>query len=102
MRVRWLLLLLLAASAAWVWGSGRAARFALAVQVLDELRRPGANSWLRRSTPPPSRCPIQLESERLRLAADLYRPGRGAGRVPLILIPGLTEAGKNDPLVKPF
>ncbi len=102
MRLLWLILALVAASTVWVWTSGRAARIALACQILDELRRPGPESWLRRATPAPSRSAITLEGERFRLAADLYRPARGAARMPLILVPGLVEAGKDDPLVPPF
>ena len=102
MPVRWLILMVLAASAVWALSSGRAARSTLALQILDELRRPGPESWLRRATPAPSRSTVMLEGAGLRLVADLYRPARGAGRVPLILVPGLVEAGKNDPHVPPF
>jgi len=101
MRIRWLILVLLAAGAIWASGSGRLARLTLAFQILDELRRPGAQSWLRRATPAPSRSALTLEGAGLRLAA-LYRPARGAGRVPVILVPGLVEAGKDDPRVPPF
>ncbi len=102
MRIRWLILVLLAAGAVWASSSGRVARLTLAFQILDELRRPGAQSWLRRATPAPSRGALTLEGAQLRLAADLYRPARGAGRVPVILVPGLVEAGKDDPRVPPF
>ena len=104
MRIRWLILILvlLAAGVVWAWSSGRVARLTLAFQILDELRRPGPESWLRRATPAPSRSALTLEGANLRLAADLYRPARGAGRVPVILVPGLVEAGKDDPRVPPF
>lgn len=102
MRARWLLLALLAAAAAWAAGSGRLARVGLAIRILDELRRPGPASWLSRATPPPRRIPLTLESRGTRLIADLYRPAAGGGRVPLILVPGLVEAGKDEPRVRPF
>ncbi len=102
MRIRWLILVLLAAGAVWASSSGRVARLTLAFQILDELRRPGAQSWLRRATPAPSRSALTLEGARFRFAADLYRPARGAGRMPVFLVPGLVEAGKDDPRVPPF
>ena len=102
MRIRWLILVLLAAGAVWASSSGRVARLTLAFQILDELRRPGPESWLRRATPAPSRSALTLEGADLRLAADLYRPARGAGRMPVFLVPGLVEAGKDDPRVPPF
>jgi X-Pro dipeptidyl-peptidase-like protein len=102
MRIRWLILVLLAAGAVWASSTGRVARLTLALQILDELRRPGAESWLRRATPAPSRGALTLEGANVRMAADFYRPARGAGRVPVILVPGLIEAGKDDPHVPPF
>jgi hypothetical protein len=102
MRIRWLILVLLAAGALWAWPSGRVARLTLAIQILDELRRPGPRSWLRRATPAPSRSAITIDGAQTRIAADLYRPARGAGRMPVILVPGLVEAGKDDPRVPPF
>jgi len=102
MRIRWLILVVIAALAAWAWSSGRVDRLVLAFRILDELRRPGAESWLRRATSAPSRSSLTLEGASLELAADLYRPARGAGRMPVILVPGLVEGGKDDPRVPPF
>jgi acetyl esterase/lipase len=102
MRMGWLILVLLAAGTAWALSGGRIARLTRACQVLDELRRPGPESWLRRATPPLSRSALTLESAGQRFAADLYRPAPGAGGVPLILVPGLVEEGKDDPRVPPF
>jgi hypothetical protein len=50
MRIRWLILVLLATGAVWAASSGRVAQLTLAFQILDELRRPGAQSWLRRTS----------------------------------------------------
>ena len=69
MRIRWLILVLLAAGAVWAASSGRVGRLTLAFQILDELRRPGAESWLRRATPAPSRSALTLEGANLRLVA---------------------------------
>jgi len=79
MRLLWCVLVLLAASMMWAWTTGRVARLTLAFQILDELRRPTPESWLRRATPAPGRSAIALAGERFRLAADLYRPARDAG-----------------------
>lgn len=102
LRKRWLILAALAAVAMWGLGSGRFARLALAAQILDELRRPGPESWLRRATPAPSRETITLDASGRRLVADLYRPAGGASRTPVILVPGLVELGKDEPRVAPF
>jgi hypothetical protein len=75
-------------------GTGRVERLALAFRILDELRR--GPQRLRRSTPTPSR----MAASGNRLEADVYRAAL-TGRVPLILVPGLVEAGRNDPQVPP-
>ncbi|HET9328433.1 MAG TPA: CocE/NonD family hydrolase [Candidatus Eisenbacteria bacterium] len=97
-----LIVTLLAAAAVWAWSTGRVARLTLAVRILDELRRPGPQSWLRRATPAPQRSTITLEYGPAQLAADLYRPATGRKRAPVILVPGLVEDGKENPLVPPF
>ncbi len=102
MRARWIAVAMLAGVAAWLAASGRAARGLLACQILDDLRRPGPESWLARATPAPNTSPITLETTRGPITADLYRPSRGGGRVPVVLVPGLVEAGKDDPRVAPF
>ncbi|MGH7730303.1 MAG: alpha/beta hydrolase [Candidatus Eiseniibacteriota bacterium] len=102
MRTRWLVLAALLAAVVWAAGSGRMARFVLAARILDDLRRPGPASWLGRATTPPSRRTFVLESSGHRLAADLYLPAGTRGRVPLVLVPGLVEMGKDEPRVAPF
>jgi pimeloyl-ACP methyl ester carboxylesterase len=79
-----------------------AARLVLAIRLLDELRRPGPDSWLRRATAEPVVSTTRLESGGVVLAADLYRPARRASQVPVVFVPGLVEAGKDEPRVAPF
>src|SRR5207247_2134836 len=80
----------------------RCARLVLALEILDDLRRPGPHSWLRRATPAPTVTTIRLEHEGRRLLADFYRPARGASRVPVVFVPGMVEEGRRDPRVAPF
>jgi pimeloyl-ACP methyl ester carboxylesterase len=101
-RAGWIMLATIAIMGAWFVVSGRAARLVLAIRILDDLRRPGSDSWLGRATPPPTVAPLVLATTRGSLLADLYRPPSGAGRVPVVLVPGLVEAGKDDPRVAPF
>jgi len=102
MRWAWLLLGLLLFGVAYAAASGRIARLVLAFRILDELRRPGPDSWLRRATAPPRLTSLTLESEGRRFAADLYRPASGGSLVPILLAPGLVEQGKDEPRVRPF
>jgi len=97
----WLALVVIALAASWA-SSGAASRLLLALRILDDLRRPGAHSWLERTTPPPRKQAIRLEGGPGRFAADLYRPARGGSAVPLVLVPGAVELGKDDPRVAPF
>ena len=101
MRIGWLVPLLVAV-VIWILAGGRVSRCTRSLQILDELRRPGARSWLRRGTLAPIRGVVNLEAPGRRFVADLYRPASHASRVPMILVPGLVEAGKNDPRVSPF
>ena len=66
--------MVLATGTVWAWSSGRAARSTLALQILDELRRPGPESWLLRATPPPGRSTFMLEGAGLRLGASRRAP----------------------------
>src|SRR5207249_4647220 len=77
-------------------------RLVLAIQIVDQLRRPGAESWLSRATPAPRRAPLRLSSDGRSFAADLYVPAGRPSAVPLILVPGLVETGKDDERVPPF
>jgi pimeloyl-ACP methyl ester carboxylesterase len=85
----------------WAAASGLPARAVTAARILDELRRPRDDSWLRRGTPAPLESIVTLEHEGRRYLADVYRPARGSG-TPLLLIPGAVEEGKDDPRVAPF
>jgi pimeloyl-ACP methyl ester carboxylesterase len=90
------------AFAAWTVVSGHASRLVLSVQILDELRRPGPASWLRRATPEPSVSPTVIEGGGRRFAADVYRPGSGRFASPLLFVPGMVPEGKDEPRVAPF
>ena len=70
----------------WI-ASGGASRLLLAVEILDAAYR-------------------SMKSGRWEalggLDADLYHPGQGDSRVPVVLVPGAVEQGKDDPRVPPF
>jgi pimeloyl-ACP methyl ester carboxylesterase len=102
--MRWILLVTLVAAAVlgWAWASGRLGRLVLAVRILDELRRPGVESLLRRATRAPEKRALVLEARGLRFAADLYRPAGATAAPALILVPGALAEGKDDPRVAPF
>jgi len=101
-RIGSILLVAILAALAWAVGSGRLGRVALAIRVLDDLRRPGAGSWLQRATPAPQFERRILTEGGRRISADLYRPARGGSRTPLLFVPGLVPEGKDDPRVAPF
>lgn len=101
MRLGWLAALVVAV-VVWLFAAGHVGRVTRSLQVLDELRRPGGDSWLRRATPAPVRSGLTLEADGRRFAADLYRPGERASAVPIVLVPGLVEGGKDDPRIPPF
>lgn len=102
MRPIWVILVALAAAITGAVASGWAARAALAIEILDDLRRAGPTSLLERATRPPRMTPLTLAAGGRSFAADLYRPAAGGSRVPVVLVPGLVEAGKDDPRVAPF
>lgn len=101
MRIRWLLPLLVVV-VIWLFAGGSVGRWTRSLQILDELRRPGERSWLRRATPAPVRSALTLEASGRRFLADLYRPAARASGVPVILVPGMVEEGKDDSRVAPF
>ena len=102
MRWRWWLLGLLLAAVAWLVASGLPARAALALEIMDELREPGPRSWLERATRAPRRHVTVVESRAGRFLADVYEPGAGRFRAPLLLVPGMVPEGKDDARVPPF
>jgi pimeloyl-ACP methyl ester carboxylesterase len=102
MRALPLVLGALAALAAFTVLSGALGRFVLSIRILDELRRPGPGSLLRRATPPPRRSAVTLAADGRRMAADRYDPAAGAPGATLLLVPGAVEEGKDDPRVAPF
>ncbi len=105
MRMVWLVVFLACAAVAWAVASGHLERAVLAVRILDELRRPGPESWLRRTTSAPSRATVRLQafgSDGQPIVADVYRPAERSSRVPVLLVPGLVAEGKDEPRVAPF
>jgi acetyl esterase/lipase len=98
----WVALAAAAALGAWWIGSGGPSRWLTAMQVLDELRRPGTDSWLERATRAPTVTRLRLGGPLVGFEADLYRPAAGGSPVPMLLVPGAVELGKADPRVPPF
>jgi hypothetical protein len=67
-----------------------------AALVLEDLTATGYTSRLRSRVPDLSREQVYYPSAGRRYAADLYRvPGAGP-RTGILLLPGITPAGKND------
>ncbi|HYM81759.1 MAG TPA: hypothetical protein VEY91_10180 [Candidatus Limnocylindria bacterium] len=99
--MRWLIVAMIAVALSWV--AARAwPRLTLVARVLDELRAPRADSWLRRTTPTPREHEVTLEANGIRLVADVYRPPAPARAHPLLFIPGAVPEGKDEPRVPPF
>ena len=69
-----------------------------AVRVLEDIEAGPGPSALKRTTPAPDRREVSYTIDGRRHVGDLYTPGQPAGGR-LILIPGFTAAGKDDPRV---
>lgn len=72
-----------------------------ALLVLGDLAAGEAPSRLKRRTPPPERERLAYAVEDRDYVADLYRPS-ASRRGALILVHGLTEAGRRDPRLIAF
>lgn len=73
-----------------------------AKRVLDDIAAASGPSALKRSTPTPRRETVDYKAElgdrRQRRVADLYHPRQRVGAA-LVLVPGFTRQGKDDPRV---
>ncbi|MCP4327636.1 MAG: RNA methyltransferase [Alphaproteobacteria bacterium] len=69
-----------------------------AVRVLRDIEAGPGPSDLKAATPSPTRRTIFFDIDGRRTPADVYDPGQAVG-AELVLIPGFTRAGKDDPRV---
>jgi hypothetical protein len=66
-----------------------------AASVVDDIRAGGGASLLKDRRPPPSRTAIVYEIDGIAAEGDLYRPADEI-RARMVLVPGVTPAGRND------
>lgn len=74
-------------------------------RLLRDMAAGAGPSTLKETTEPPSRVALVYEVEGRQRRADLYRPGGtsqgtprdGAAKAALVLVPGVTPEGKDDP-----
>lgn len=71
------------------------ARVVESVWVVDDIRAGGEPSLLKDRRAPPTRTPIVYEIDGVLAEGDLYLPADEV-RARLVLIPGVTPAGRND------
>ena len=64
--------------------------------LLEDLAAGAGPSALKAETPAPSRAAVRFEAEGRGHAGDLYRPGAGTAEAALVLVPGVSPAGKDD------
>lgn len=98
---RRLALLALTALVALAPGACSPSRAVEAAQVLADTAAGEKPSRLKRVTPEPQRSPVVYLAGERRRAGDMYRPGDGA-EAALVLVPGVTPAGKDDPRLVAF
>jgi hypothetical protein len=78
------------------------ARVVESVRVLQDIQAGSGPSSLKRATAVPSRTAIVFDVEGRLRAADLYRPGDRPARGAVVLVPGVTPRGRDDPRVVEF
>lgn len=71
----------------------------LTALALFDLRHALREGLLSRICPPPDVRPVVVPARGSELHADLYLPGRPGRHGGLVLVPGFTELGKDDPRV---
>ncbi len=69
-----------------------------ATRLLQDIDAAGGPSELKERTPPPQRSTERFSFAERSQVADVYDPRQPLGGV-LVLVPGFTRAGKNDPRV---
>ena len=77
------------------------ARFLEASRVLADIDAGFAPSTLKETTPKPSRNPVAFSVDGRPRAGDLYIPGARA-EAGLVLVPGITREGRDDPRLIAF
>lgn len=93
--------LLLVMAAACLLAGCSAARLGEARRVLDDIDAGPGPSALKAETPAPTRGPVTFEIAGRTYGGDLYEPGQG-GRAAVVLVPGVSPAGKDDPRLVAF
>lgn len=71
----------------------------LTALALFELRQALREGFLSRITPSPEVRPLAVPARQHELRADLYLPGRAGRHGGVVLAPGFTELGKDEPRV---
>ncbi len=64
--------------------------------LLEDLAAGSGPSSLKAETAAPTRRPVRFASDGRRHEGDLYRPGEGGGAAALVVVPGVSPAGKDD------
>ena len=77
------------------------ARLAEAARVLADIDAGAGPSALKAETPAPRRSPVRYQVQGRQHAGDLYEPGEAA-RAAMVLAPGVSPAGKDDPRLVAF
>jgi pimeloyl-ACP methyl ester carboxylesterase len=85
------------ALAGLVLALGVIARFGPALAVSAALAAPRVEGWLEWVSGAPVRAPVSLRVEGRRLEADLYRPATRTPRGAIVLVHGLSRAGRRHP-----
>lgn len=67
-------------------------------RLLADIEAGGRPSALKAATPAPVRAAHPVPGT----VADLYRPGDGAARARLVVVPGIADAGRRDPRLVAF
>lgn len=73
-----------------------------ALLVLEDLAAGDAPSRLKKQTAPPARKTLAFHIENREYVADLYTPTDAEPAIALLLVPGVAEAGKDDPRLVAF